>query len=175
MRLIEKACFHGVRSAGSATTPRSMGGLSTFVTNNTVDAGGAIAKSDIDIVLEYSYLDGGNPDLLVLNPSVARDLKELIDTSSFVHLAYENSQIGMQPIQRFVSQYGSLQLIMSRFCPVSEAYILDSRKVGLYSLRPFAWHEIGISGDSKKGEIIGEVSLMVANDKGHGMISGITS
>jgi len=175
LRLIEKACFHGVRQAGSATTPRSMGGLATFITGNTVDAGGAVAKSDVDNAMEYVYLDGGNPDLLVCNPSVARDFKDLIDSSSYVNLAYENTQIGMQPIQRFVSQYGALQLIMSRFCPVATAYVVDSRKVGLYSLRPFAWEELAKSGDSRKGEVVGEFSLMVANDSAHAKIYGITS
>ena len=175
LRLVEKACFHGVRQAGSASAPRSMGGLATFITDNTVNAGGGIAKSDVDIAMEYVYLDGGNPDLLVLNPAVARDLKDLIDTSSYVHLAYENSQVGMQPVQRFVTQYGALQIVMSRFCPVSLAFVCDSRKVGLYSLRPFAWKELAMSGDSRKGEVVGEFSLLVANDKSHGKIYGITS
>ncbi len=175
LRLVEKACFHGVRQEGSATTPRSMGGLATFITDNTVNAGGGVAKSDVDIAMEYVYLDGGNPDLLVLNPSVARDVKDLIDTSSYVNLAYENTQIGMQPVQRFVTQYGALQIVMSRFCPVSLAFVVDSRKVGLYTLRPFTWKELAVTGDSKKSEVVGEFSLMVANDKAHGKIYGITS
>lgn len=174
-RLLEKNAFHGIRAAGSASSPRSMGGLGTFITDNSVNAGGAIAKSDVDIVMEYIYLDGGNPDLLVLNPAVARDIKDLIDTSSYVNLNYENSQIGMLPVQRFVTQYGALQILMSRFCPVSKAYVLDSRKVGFYTLRPFAWKELAVQGDSKRGEVVGEVSLMVANDKAHGYIYGITS
>jgi hypothetical protein len=175
LRLVEKSIFHGIRAAGSATTPRSMGGLATFITDNTVNAGGGIAKSDVDIAAEYVYLDGGNPDLLAINPAVARDLKDLIDTSSYVRLAYENNQIGMQPVQRFVTQYGPLQIVMSRFCPVGQAYVLDSRKVGLYTLRPFAWHEIAKVGDSDKGEVVGEFSLLVANDKSHAKIYGITS
>ncbi|MFA5378403.1 MAG: DUF5309 family protein [Dehalococcoidia bacterium] len=175
LRLVEKSLFWGVRSAGSASAPRSSGGLGTFITDNTVGAGGAIAKSHVDTLMESIYLDGGNPDLLVVNPSIARDVKDLIDSSSFVNLSYENNQIGMQPIQRFVTQYGALQVVMSRFCPYSTAYVLDSKKVGLYSLRPFAWKEIAVSGDSKKGEVVGEFSLMVANDKSHGKITGITT
>jgi hypothetical protein len=41
LRLVERAAFHGVRSAGSASAPRSMGGLGTFINSNTLDAGGA--------------------------------------------------------------------------------------------------------------------------------------
>ncbi|NMC34400.1 MAG: DUF5309 domain-containing protein [Veillonellaceae bacterium] len=175
LRLVEKSIFHGVRSAGSATAPRSMGGLLTFITDNSVNAGGAITKTDVDDAVEATYLDGGNPDMIFCNPSVGRDLKDAIDNSSYVKLAYENSQIGMQPLQRFVTQYGALQIVMSRFCPVSKAFVVDSRKVGLYSLRPFGWHDIAVSGDSKKGEVIGEFSMLVANDKAHAWIYGVTS
>lgn len=175
LRLVEKACFHGIRSTGSASAPRSFGGLLTFISGNSIPAGGGIAKSHVDNVMELVYMDGGNPDLLVLNPAVATDLKNLIDTSAFVNLSYENSQIGMQPIQRFVTQYGPLQLIMSRFCPVSTAFVLDSRKVGLYSLRPFAWKELAMVGDSRRGEVVGEFTLLVANNDAHGRITGITS
>lgn len=175
MRLVEKAIFHGIRQAGSATAPRSFGGLPTFITDNSVNAGGSIVKADVDDAMEAIYGDGGNPDLLVLNPAVARDLKDLLDTSSYVRLDQDNTQIGMAPVQRVVTQYGTLQLVMSRFCPVAKAYVLDSRKVGLYTYRPFFWHELAVTGDSKKGEVIGEFSLLVANDKAHGWIYGITS
>ena len=45
--------FHGIRAAGTATTPRSFGGVATFITNNTVDAGGAIMISDLEFNAEY--------------------------------------------------------------------------------------------------------------------------
>lgn len=175
LRLVEKAMFHSTRDAGSAAAPRSMGGLLTFITDNSVDAGGAIAKSDIDNAMEYAYNDGGYPDLLVMNPGPARDLKDLIDTSNYVHLSYENDQIGMQPIKRVVTQYGELQLIMSRFCPVSKAFLLQSDRVGLYTLRPFGWKDLATDGDSERVEVVGEFSLLVANDKAHAWVYGITS
>jgi len=40
LRLVERAAFHGVRSAGAAASPRSMGGLDTFISSNVVAAGG---------------------------------------------------------------------------------------------------------------------------------------
>ena len=174
-RLLERAVFHGIRAAGTATTPRSMGGLATFITDNTVDAGGTIAKSDIDNVMEYCMLDGGMPDLFVVNPSVMNDLRALLDTSSFVRVTQDNSVFGMSAITQLQTQYGNLRVVESRWCPVSKAYLLDSSKVGLYSLRPFQWYELARTGDGRKGELIGEFSLAVANDKAHGVISGITS
>lgn len=174
-RLVELQLFHGIRAVGSDTAPRSFGGLNTFITNNTVDAAGAIAKSDIDNLAELVRLDGGMPNLFVVHPSVANDLRALLDTSSFVNLTQENQWFGMMPIEGIRTQYGTLQIVEDLWCPLSTAYMLDSRKVGLYELRPFQWHPLAKTGDSRKAEVVGELSLAVANDKGHGKITGITS
>lgn len=175
LRLIERGIFHGVRAAGSASAPRSFGGLGTFITDNSVNAGGALAKTDIDNLAELIMIDGGNPDLLVIHPSIANDLKALLDSSSFVRVDQSGGQFGMAPITRVDTQYGSAQLVVSRWCPSSKAFMLDSRKVGLYTLRPFGWKELAVTGDSRKGEVVGEFSLMVANDKAHGWIYGLTT
>lgn len=174
-RLVELQIFNGVRAVGTASSPRSFGGLGTFITNNTVAAGGAIAKTHIDNLAEQIRLDGGMPDLLVVHPSIANDLRALLDTSSFVNLTQENNVFGMQGIQGIRTQYGNLRLVESLWCPVSKAWMLDSTRVGLYDLRPFQWHPLAKTGDSRKAELVGEFSLAVANDKAHGVITGITS
>lgn len=175
LRLVEKMAFHGVRDAGSAAAPRSAGGLLTFITNNYVAAGGGLAKTDIDNLAEYIMIDGGIPDILAMHPSIANDLRALIDSSSFVRVDQENSVFGMQQITRINTQYGPLRLVESRWCPTSHAFMLDSRKVGFYTLRPFAEKMLAVSGDSVKGEVVGEFSLLVANDKAHGFVSGLTT
>ena len=174
-RLVELQIFHGVRAVGSDTAPRSFGGLGTYITNNTVDAAGAIAKSDIDNLAELVRLDGGMPNLFVCHPSIANDLRTLLDTSSFVNLTQENQWFGMMPIEGIRTQYGTLQIVESLWCPLATAWVLDSRKIGLYELRPFQWHPLAKTGDSRKAEVVGELSLAVANDKAHGKIVNITS
>jgi hypothetical protein len=175
LRLVEKMAFHGIRDAGSASAPRSAGGLLTYITDNTVAAGGGLAKTDVDNLAEYITLDGGSPDLLVMNPSVANDMRALIDSSSFVRVDQENTMFGMMPITRVATQYGMLRLVESRWCPLALSFMLDSRKVGFYTLRPFFSKPLAVTGDSVKGEVVGEFSLLVANDKAHGWISGLTS
>lgn len=174
-RLIEKQIFHGIRAAGSATAPRSMGGLGTFITSNTVAAGGAIAKSDIDNLAEYIFIDGGMPDLLVVNPAVANDIHALLDSSSFVRVSQKETSYGMQAIKTVDTQYGAVRLLVNKFCPTATAWMLDSRKVGLVTLRPFGWKPLGRTGDFDSAELVGEVSLAVANDAAHGSITGLTS
>ena len=175
LRLVERAAFHGVRSAGSAAAPRSMGGLGTFITDNTLDAGGAIAKADVDAIMEEVFMDGGHPDLLVMNPRVANQLRALLDNSSFVRISQDENKVGLAAIERVITQYGQLELVMDRWCPTTTAYVIDSGKLGFYTLRSFEVKELARSGDSLKGEVVGELSLLIANEKAHGKITGITT
>lgn len=174
-RLVESQIFTGVRAVGTATTPRSFGGLGTFITNNTVAAGGAIAKTHIDSLAEQIRLDGGMPDLFVCHPSIANDLRALLDSSSFIRLTQDNTVFGMNAVEGIRTQYGSLRLLESLWCPLGTAWMLDSGRIGLYELRPFGWAPLAKTGDSRKAEVVGEFSLAVANDKAHGKITGLTS
>jgi hypothetical protein len=140
-----------------------------------LDAGGAIAKADVDTLMEEIIMDGGYPDLLVMNPRVANDLRALLDSSSFVRVSQDENKLGLDAIERVTTQYGELELVMDRWCPTHTAYILESGKVGFYTLRGFEVKELARSGDSMKGEVVGEVSLLLANDKAHGKITGITT
>ncbi len=175
---LDKACYHGVRVQSSSSVLRSsMGGLTTFITGNTLSAGGAITKTVIDSLAEYIEDDGGTPDIFVCHPSIQRDLRDVIDNSSFVNLTYANTQIGMSGLKTVVTAYGSLALVMDRHCPTSLAFMLDSSKVGLYALRPFFSRPMGVTGDFDAEEVIGEFSLMVANgaDGSHGYLHSITT
>lgn len=175
LRLVERAAFHGVRAVGSATAPRSMGGLGTFISANTVDVSGAITKAAVDLLMEEIIMDGGYPDLLVMNPRIANDLRGLLDNSSFVRVSQDENKLGVDAIERVMTQYGELELVMDRWCPTDTAYILQSDKIGFFTLRPFETYELARTGDSLKGEVVGEFSMLLANEAAHGMLTGITT
>ncbi len=175
LRLVERAAFHGVRSAGSAGSPRSMGGLNTFIADNSIAANGPITKEDVDLLMEEVFIDGGHPDLLVMNPRTANDLRALLDNSSFVRVSQDENKMGLGAIEQVVTQYGKLELLMDRWCPSTTAYMLESDKVGFYTLRNFEMKELARAGDALKGEVIGEFSMLLANEQAHGKITGITT
>jgi hypothetical protein len=176
LQLVNKGAYHGVRAAGSDTTNRSFGGLNTFITDNTTTANsGKITKTIIDDLSEMIMNDGGNPDVFLCAPGTARDFKDILDNSSFIQMGQENTQFGMQPIRGIVTQYHTMRLVTDRFCPTGVAYMLDTRKIGYYTLRPFAWEDMSKTGDSRKGEVVGEFSFLVANDKAHGKITSIVT
>lgn len=177
LRNIELQLFHGYRAAGNKSGPiaRSWGGLDVFMGSNTTGSVGGITKADIDFVMEACYGDGGQPNLLVCNQAVAQDLKDIIDSSDFVRVDQSETRLGLGPLQTVSGQFGSLQVVMDRWCPVSKVYLLDPRKIGLFTLRPFGWKPLAVTGDSKKGEVLGEFSLLVAHNEAHGTLTGVTS
>ncbi len=74
-----------------------------------------------------------------------------------------------------MTQYGELELVMDHWCPTGTAYVLQSDKVGFFALRPFSAYELARVGDSIRGKVVGEFSLLAAKDKAHGKITGITT
>ncbi len=171
-RLIERMLFHGQRRIGTATQARSFGGLPTFVTSNSSSITTTLTKAALDAVAKACFDDGAMLDLLILGTGGANTLHGLIDTSSFVRVDQENTIFGMRPIVRVNTQfYADLVMLTSRHCPAKKAFMLDSAKVGFYTYRPFGEYDVARSGDSKKREVIGEFSLLVANGSlGHGYV-----
>ena len=126
----------------------------------------------MDAVALACFNDGAKPDILIVPPGGADSLRNRLDTSSFVRVTQENTMFGMRPITRVNTQFfENIEVIPSRHCPAKYAWMLDSSKVGLYPYRPWFERNMAISGDSDKGEVVGEFSLLVANGSlGHGYI-----
>jgi hypothetical protein len=173
LRLVEKNIFRGVRAAGTKTTTRSAGGLGTFITSNTSNTT-ALDKVYIDNVMQYCFEDGGDPDLFVCNPEIAKDLKALIDSSNFVRVDQSGGQFGMRAITYIETQFGTARVLVDRWCPLATAWFLKSSDIGVYTLRPFGWSPLAKTGDSHKAEVVGEFSLLVANGAGMGSINTLT-
>jgi hypothetical protein len=171
-RLIERMFFHGQRRIGTAAQGRSFGGVGTYVTSNSSSITTTITKAALDAVAKAIYDDGGMPDVLILPTGGAQTLHNLLDTSSFIRLTQENTIFGMRPVAKLNTQFFTdLDMLVSRHCPAQKAYMLDSGKVGFFTYRPFGEYDVARTGDSKKREVIGEFSLLVANGSlGHGYI-----
>lgn len=171
-RLIERMFFHGIRRVGTATVARAMGGVGTYVTSNSSSITTTITKASFDAVTKAIFDDGGVPNLFIIGTGGANTIHTLIDSSSFVRVDQQNTMWGMMPIVRLNSQFASnVEMLMSRHCPAKKAYVLDVAKAGFYTYRPFQEKSISVTGDSNKGEVIGEFSLLVANGAlGHGYV-----
>jgi hypothetical protein len=173
MRLVEKSVFSGFRSAGTSSTPRSFGGLSTFVTDNVINsASAAVTQAKFENALKAAYVDGGKPSKAFVSPSNMQVIKNLYDNSSFLRVDADQKSVGMT-IEKIITPYGNVDLIMDRWASNSSIYILDPEHVGFVTYYPFTSEPLAKTGDYQRGEVVGEFTLCIRMDKAHAAITGI--
>ena len=176
MRLLSKTVYHGVRDAGEFTKPRSMGGLSVFVTTagNVNASTGAITQAKFENVLKSAYLNGGTPTKAFVSPTNMQTIKNLYDGAT-TGMRYDTKEktIGMT-IEKILTPYGTLDLIMDRYAPDSSIYILDPEHVCFITYYPFTSEPLAKTGDFQVGEVVGEFTMCVRMDKAHAALTGIT-
>ena len=167
-RGLEKACLleaADLRAAGSATTVRLMGSLAAFITTagNYVTSATTITKANVDTASLYCHLDGGNPDILMLHPTAANRLRDTLDSSSFVRVSQDETELGMR-LGRVQTQYHDLELIANRHMSNSYGWLLESAYIGVYTGDEFFEKDTGRAQEYDLAgalEILGDYSLVV--------------
>lgn len=174
MRLVERQAFRGARKAGSATTPRAFGGLGTFITDNTVNAGGAMVQADFDEALRLAYEDGGAGNYVApVESSNMVDIKGFLDSSSYLRVDVDESTVGMD-IERIRTPFGIVDLMLDRWSQKATQYLINPDNAGFLTLQPFMQEPLSKGGDYEKSEVIAELTFCVKQDKSHAVITGVT-
>ena len=173
MRLIEKAVYSGYRNPGTSAAPRSFGGLSTFVTDNVINSGAAaVTQAKFENALKAAYLDGGKPSKAFVSPSNMQVIKNLYDSGTFLRVDRDEKSVGMT-IEKIITPYGNIDLIMDRWASNASIYILDPEHVGFVTYYPFTSEPLAKTGDYQRGEVVGEFTLCIRMDKAHAAITNI--
>lgn len=174
MRLLERYFFRSAASkAGSATTPRAMGGWKAFVTDNLV-SGATLAQSQFENAVKAAYSDGGNgPWLALCSPDNLQKVKNFYDSSDFLKVDRTEDTVGMV-IERILTPFGQIDLLLDRWATNTEIAILDPKHVGFKTFYPFTRHPLAISGDYEKEEVVGEYTLCLRQDKAHAALTSVS-
>jgi 2-phospho-L-lactate guanylyltransferase (CobY/MobA/RfbA family) len=174
LRLLNRAMYHSTRQVGTATAPRSMGGLEQYITDNEETTVGAIAALDFDNLADKILADGGQPTVAFLHPTILTDIKNLLGAATFLEYGPDVTRLGVR-VATIRTQFGDLSLVWDRWCPAAKLYVIDERFVGVYALRPFQRYALARTGDADAVEVVGEYSLVVKHDAAHGKMSGLTT
>lgn len=175
-RLIEKALFNSPgRKAGSATTPRTFGGLATFITDNTVTGNSThITQAGFEDAAEAAWGDGGiGPWTAPVSSANYQIIKNFYDSSSFLRVDRSEATVGMV-IGRIVTPFGDVNLLLDRWAPTSKIYLVDPKHAGFLTYRPYQINPLAVSGDYEKQEVVGEFTFCLRQDKAHAVITALT-
>ena len=178
MRLIERTLQYGVRSAGSTTTPRMMGGYQEFITTNLASGASISVASAVPGVIEDAveliYNAGGSGDFLaIVNPATYQKIKNAYDSSSFVRYAPEQNRFGTL-VDTIVTPFGNVSFVIDRWQLSSLIPILKLDNVGMLTLRPWQVEDLAKTGDAEKKQLIGEFSFCMKLEKSHALLTSVS-
>jgi len=174
MRLIERQNVYGARKAGAAGSPRAFGGFSTFISNNTVAAGGAVTQPDFDGAMELAYTDGGGPGWFAfVSPANMTVIKGFLDSASYLRVDIDQRVAGMV-VEAIQGPFGRVDIVLDRWWPNGSIYLVDPDHAGYLTYYPFTQEPLAKTGDYMRGEVVGEFTLCIRQDKAHAVITGIS-
>jgi len=167
--MLERAAWLGIRSKPNVNdAPRLMGGIDWFITNeNGIEvAPESLINTSFEEVfkelLRLIYDVRGSVNEAWMNPVTMEYFLALGEDALVVD---QYSEQAGRNVKMYVSQYGETALNMSPDIPPNVIYIVDTSNIKIRPLvnRQFQFEELAKTGDSIKGQLIGEYTLEFNN------------
>jgi hypothetical protein len=167
---LEKTFFYGERVERADGTAGAMGGPKIYITTNTKAAGGDYLSQDmLEDEIQACWAVGGSPNVIIAGAFN----KRLISSWYAGSVRTERTErTGGVRIERLETEFGDLDLMLNRWCPADEVYILQSDLMGWVTLRDWFVEPLAKGGDYKKDQIVGEFGFVLTNEKANALISG---
>ena len=153
---VEYALLNGIASAGSATVGRTMGGFASYITTNVDSSTTTLTDALLLAQLQACFDTGGKPDRMV----VGSKQKRVISGLGSANIRYQQTtNTRGQVVDYYVSDFGTLSVVLDRWCLVNQAFLFAREQATISTLRPQQFEMLAKTGDSIKGQIIAEKTL----------------
>jgi hypothetical protein len=180
-----------LQNGAGASSPRKVKGMTVWLADNT-DGGASFAagtyttidgtaptdgtqiafsESRLKNVLQLIFVAGGNPDTILLPPKA----KQTFSTFTGNATRFDKSEDARlyASVDVYVSDFGELKAIPSRFQRTRDVFILESEKWALAYLRPFQTIELAQTGDAIQREIVTEYAIEARAPAANGFVADI--
>jgi hypothetical protein len=121
--------------------------------------------------LQAAWGAGGSPDTVV----VSGGNKRLISNWS-TNMNRQMSQTDKKLVRKldvYESDFGLVKIIVDRWMPDTDIFLVDSQYIETRFLRPFKKHDLPKTGDSLKQILIGELTFVCRAEKAHAIITDL--
>ena len=186
--------------SGAAGTARKTASLSAWLTSNTsrgtggadgtlsngmpnaaatdASAGNMRAATEtlLKPVLQSVWTNGGDPKFILCGPFNKGQISGFAGIAAQRYMAPSDSPttiIGAADV--YLSDFGSVQIVPSRFSRERDIYVIDPDMCELVTLRPMAVTELAKTGDASKVMILSEYGLQINNEAGLGVLADVTT
>jgi hypothetical protein len=176
---------------GTSSTARKLRSLESWIITNksrgTSGAAGSTSAAATDgtqraftetilkDVIQQVYSSGGTPSMLMVGAAQ----KQVV--SAFAGIAVNRYQLNkpepgviIGAADLYVSDFGQISVVPSRFQRNRTAFVLDPEYVQIAYLRPFQQNELAKTGDAEKRQLLVEYTLEMSNEAAHGVAADLS-
>ena len=161
--------------AGDASTARETRGAAHFITTNVVDAGtsgthAAMVEADILAAAEAVWTAGGEASTILLGATNKKLITAMSGRADAVRTIADNNMTIQNSVDIYVSDFGTYNIVMDRFCDQDYVYFLDHDMWSVDYLRDFQTVDIARAGDGEKKMLLVEYGLRCGNEAANATI-----
>lgn len=188
-------CSNQGAAAGTTSTPRKSASLLAYIkTNTNMGATGAnptytniptatrtdgtqraFTEAILKDVVQQMWKNGAECDMLMVGPVNKQRV------STFTGISAQRTETGKKAAtiigaaDVYLSDFGSLSIVPSRFMRERDALFLDSNFVSIATLRPYQVKDLAKTGDAEKKLLIAEMGLKVINEAALGIAADLST
>lgn len=174
---LEKAVINGVKYLSPNGLTRQMGGLKHFITTNVLNGAGADISTDIlndafQAIAEKTGQNVGAGYKIIVSPKQKRAISKM--DFDKVNLDRKDNGRG-QVVDYFVGDFGEAEIVVNPNLSADEILIVDANRIKIRPLTDsqFSHEYLGKKGDYFEGQIVGEYTLELHQEKAHARIKGL--
>lgn len=154
---VEQSLVYGYLNNATGTKQRTMGGFVNYIVSNVDTTTTALSDSTILTQLENCFDAGGVPDRFMVGSRQKRNISGINSTD--IRYAQQTNARG-QVVSYYDSDYGQISIVLNRWCRPSDGFIFCRDQATVATLRPMQFEMLAKTGDSEKGHVLGEKTLI---------------
>lgn len=168
--------INSATASGASATARQLKGISGWIATNTstATANRALTSAILDANLQTIWAAGGDPDVILSGG--AQKIAIAGFTQNTRYIAADAAKV-VNAVDIYQSSFGTLKTVLSHVMNTSQAntlYNLDMSYWRKAWLRPVGLAELARTGDSRKFQMVAELTLESLNEKASGSITSLT-
>ena len=175
---LEQALLYGTQYESSTLNARTMGGFTNYITTNVDSTTTTVSESALLTQLQACFDAGGSPDRIVVGSKQKQALSGLAgggNGNSTPLIRYtQDTNIRGQVVDYYDSDFGRQMIVLDRWCRKSDLFVFNRDQATIATLRPFTFEMLAKTGDSTKGQIVGEKSLWFRKQQHAARFSALT-
>lgn len=165
------ALYYGQRSEATGSKQRTMGGMEYYIQSNVDSATTQLTETPLINSLQACYDAGGSPDRI----SVGSKQKRVISQINSTNIRYvQDTNIRGQKIDYYESDFGRQMVLLDRWVRTSDLFIYGRDQATVATFRPIIFEMLAKTGDSMKGQVVGEKSLWFRTESHSSRFNALT-